>query len=52
MSILGEPVGTCILAYLIFGDVVSLQQFVGICVILTGLAIYFLWPVLKEKRSE
>ena len=49
MSILGEPVGTCILAYLIFGDVVSLQQFAGICLILIGLSTYFLWPVLKEK---
>jgi drug/metabolite transporter (DMT)-like permease len=48
MSILGEPVGTCILAYFIFGDVVSVQQFFGICVILTGLSIYFLWPVLRE----
>jgi len=48
MSILGEPVGTCILACCIFGDVVSLQQFLGICVILTGLAIYFLWPALRE----
>ena len=49
MSILGEPVGTCILAYFIFGDVVSVQQFFGICVILTGLSIYFLWPVLRER---
>ncbi len=49
MSILGEPVGTCILAYLIFGDVVSLQQFAGICLILSGLSIYFLYPALRER---
>ena len=52
MSILGEPVGTCILAYFIFGDVVSLQQFAGICVILTGLAIYFLYPALAKRSGE
>lgn len=49
MSILGEPIGTCILAYLIFGDLVSLQQFAGICLILAGLSVYFLWPALREK---
>ena len=52
MSILGEPVGTCILAYFIFGEVISLQQFVGIAVILTGLAIYFLWPALRDRQEQ
>jgi drug/metabolite transporter (DMT)-like permease len=41
MSILGEPIGTCILAYFILGETISLQQFVGIAVILAGLGIFF-----------
>ena len=41
MSILGEPIGTCILAYFILGESISLQQFAGIAVIITGLSIFF-----------
>jgi hypothetical protein len=41
MSILGEPIGTCILAYFILSETISLQQFVGIAVILAGLGIFF-----------
>ena len=41
MSILGEPIGTCILAYFILSETISLQQFVGIAVILVGLGIFF-----------
>ena len=40
MSILGEPVGTCILAYFILGEVISLQQGVGITITLVGLALF------------
>ena len=44
MSILGEPIGTCILAYFILGESISLQQFVGIAVIIAGLGIFFSTP--------
>lgn len=40
MSILGETVGTCILAYFILGQVISLQQGVGITITLVGLALF------------
>ena len=39
MSILGEPVGTIILAFLILGERISMQQFLGIALILLGLGI-------------
>ncbi|MEG0259841.1 MAG: DMT family transporter [Lysinibacillus sp.] len=40
MSILGETIGTCILAYFILDEVISIQQAVGIIVILIGLALF------------
>ena len=40
MSILGETVGTCFLGYLLLGETITLQQCVGICGILTGIAIF------------
>ncbi|MED3836331.1 DMT family transporter [Peribacillus frigoritolerans] len=42
MSILGETIGTCILAYLILDEVISLQQGMGIALILIGLALFLL----------
>lgn len=39
MSILGEPVGTIILAFFLLGERISLQQFIGIVLILAGLGI-------------
>lgn len=42
MGILGETVGTCLLAYLILGEAVSLQQAFGIAIILAGLAVCLL----------
>jgi len=42
MSILGETIGTCILAYFILDEVISLQQGIGIAVILIGLALFLL----------
>ncbi|MFE4705635.1 DMT family transporter [Peribacillus simplex] len=42
MSILGETIGTCILAYLILDEVISLQQGIGIALILIGLALFLL----------
>lgn len=48
MSILGEPVGTCILAYLMFKENISLQQLVGICIIMIGMTVYFFLPNKKQ----
>ncbi|TQR37021.1 DMT family transporter [Lysinibacillus sphaericus] len=42
MSILGETLGTCILAYFILDEVISLQQGIGIVLILIGLALFLL----------
>lgn len=50
MSILGEPIGTCILAYFILGESIAPRQLAGIIVIMTGLSIYFFYPILKDKR--
>lgn len=51
MSILGEPVGTCILAFFILHETIGLQQGVGMVVILCGLTLYFL-SVPIEKRLK
>ncbi|MCO7176536.1 DMT family transporter [Sporolactobacillus kofuensis] len=40
MSILGEPIWTCILAYFILNQGITLQQGLGILVILTGITIF------------
>ncbi|WP_458414646.1 DMT family transporter [Schinkia sp. CFF1] len=40
MSILGETIGTCILAYFILGEVITLQQGIGILLILFGLGLF------------
>ncbi|PAQ14230.1 EamA family transporter [Bacillaceae bacterium SAOS 7] len=42
MSILGETIGTCILAYFILGEVISVQQGFGIALILMGLGLFLL----------
>ncbi|MBQ2699284.1 MAG: EamA family transporter [Firmicutes bacterium] len=47
MSILGEPIGTCILAYLILHEVIAMQQFIGILVIMAGMGVFFFWPERK-----
>ena len=44
MSILGEPIGTCILAYLLLNEGIMLQQFVGIVIIMLGMTIFFSRP--------
>lgn len=49
MSILGESVGTCILAWFILHEVLSLRQIVGIVVILGGLLIFFM---NQNKKAE
>jgi len=40
MSILGEAVGTCILAYFILQEAISWQQGIGIIVTLAGLSLF------------
>lgn len=50
MSIVGEPIGTCILAYLILHESITFQQFIGIVVILLGIMIFFFLP--KQKHSH
>lgn len=47
MSILGEPIGTCILAYLFLHEGISVQQLIGIVTIIGGLTIYFFFPKRK-----
>lgn len=47
MSILGEPIGTCILAYLILRETIGLQQLAGIVVIFVGLTMFFVEPRKK-----
>lgn len=49
MSILGEPIGTCILAYLFLHEVITLQQLIGILAILGGLVIYFFFQGKKQN---
>ncbi|WP_155590871.1 DMT family transporter [Lysinibacillus cavernae] len=48
MSILGETIGTCILAYFILDEMISVQQGVGIVVILLGLALF----LLQQRKSH
>ncbi len=50
MGILGEPVGTCILAYLILGERIAPQQFLGIAVILLGLSVFFFFPIWAARQ--
>ncbi len=40
MAILGEPVGTILLAYLILNETISLRQGAGIVIIMVGIALY------------
>lgn len=50
MSILGEPVGTCFLAYIILHETISMQQFAGIAAIMLGIFIFF-YP-FPQKRQQ
>ncbi|HDR4511009.1 DMT family transporter [Bacillus cereus] len=49
MSILGETIGTCILAYFILNETISLQQGLGITVIFIGLALFLMQPKLSNN---
>lgn len=50
MSILGETIGTCILAYFILHEAISLQQGIGITTILFGLVLFFISPQIHKDR--
>lgn len=50
MGILGEPVGTCILAFFLLHERIAPRQFAGIAVILAGLSVYFFHPVYVQRR--
>jgi len=50
MSILGETIGTCILAYFILNEAISFQQGAGIATILLGLVLFFLSPPIQRDR--
>ncbi len=49
MGILGEPVGTCVLAFLILKETIAPRQFTGIIIIMVGLSVYFFYPLMKEQ---
>ena len=51
MSILGETIGTCILAYFILHETISLQQGLGITVIFIGLVLFLLQPSSNKKHD-
>ncbi|MFF2880514.1 DMT family transporter [Bacillus toyonensis] len=44
MSILGETIGTCVLAYFILSETITLQQALGISIIFIGLTLFLLQP--------
>ncbi|AGF56262.1 MULTISPECIES: DMT family transporter [Clostridium] len=52
MSILGEPVGTCILAYLILGESISYNQILGSIIILLGIGIFLIGKTRRQKIQE
>ena len=52
MGILGEPVGTCILAYFLLQETIKRQQFLGMIIILIGMTIFFSMPGQKAKQTE
>lgn len=49
MSILGEPVGTCTLAFLILGESLSYNQIIGSIIILIGICIFLIGQTVKVK---
>ncbi|PGB02189.1 DMT family transporter [Bacillus toyonensis] len=50
MSILGETIGTCVLAYFILSETITLQQALGISIIFIGLALFLLQPKLPNRK--
>lgn len=52
MSILGEPVGSSILAFFIFGEILHPLQLLGSLVILTGIFLYLCTETRSKVRKE
>jgi len=52
MGILGEPVGTAILAYIILGEVITLPQWVGGLIILAGIYLFIRCNPAKGVESR
>ncbi|MES9695245.1 EamA family transporter [Bacillus toyonensis] len=50
MSILGETIGTCVLAYFILSETITLQQALGISIIFIGLTLFLLQPKLANRK--
>ncbi|MBJ8076236.1 DMT family transporter [Bacillus cereus group sp. N12] len=50
MSILGESIGTCVLAYFILSETITLQQALGISIIFIGLTLFLLQPKLANRK--
>ncbi|PEL52219.1 DMT family transporter [Bacillus toyonensis] len=50
MSILGETIGTCVLAYFILSETITLQQALGISIIFMGLTLFLLQPKLANRK--
>ncbi|EEL40420.1 Transporter, Drug/metabolite exporter [Bacillus toyonensis] len=50
MSILGETIGTCVLAYFILSETITLQQALGISIIFIGLTLFLLQPKLVNRK--
>lgn len=52
MSILGEPIGTCLLACLLLHEVIRTQQLIGFSIIMTGMLIFFCVPERKAPSDR
>ncbi|MED1788175.1 DMT family transporter [Brevibacillus laterosporus] len=52
VGILFEPIGTCILAYIIFGDIVTLPQWIGGFIILFGIFLFIRFSKPKEELNQ
>ncbi|MGY1462113.1 DMT family transporter [Bacillus toyonensis] len=50
MSILGETIGTCVLAYFILSETITLQQALGTSIIFIGLTLFLLQPKLANRK--
>jgi drug/metabolite transporter (DMT)-like permease len=51
MSILGEPVGTCILAYFILGNIITIEQLIGSIIILFGIFLFLRFNKSIENKD-
>lgn len=51
MGILGEPIGTCILAFLILDEKIVQQQMMGILTIMLGMFVFFFVPPNRNTHN-